>query len=124
MNSEQPRQFRMACSVRQALLNGLAYFQAVLNEINFTDFSNLKGIGLETDQSSLYKLDREIGILNSMYSCQQFAPAVDKFMVVSLRETARTLSIGLAQDFFKFSFKTYIKLSTQSIDEFKKFKVF
>ena len=96
MNSERPLQFRTACCVRQALLNGLAYFEAVRNEFIFSDFRNLKGVVLEIDQSGLYKLDTEIGILNNMYSCQQFAQVVDKFMVVSLREASRTLSFGLA----------------------------
>ena len=108
MNLKWTRQFRTAFCVRQTLLNGLAYFQAVLNEFIFSDFINLKGVVLEIDQSGLYKLGTEIGILNGMYSCQQFGPAVEKFMVVSLREAARNLSIGLAQHYFKCLCKTYV----------------
>ena len=78
------------------------------------DFLNLKGVVMEANSSGLYKIGTEHGILNQLYSRNQFAPTIEKFMSisdvpeisVSLREATKSSSIGLGQGFFRCSCTT------------------
>ena len=73
------------------------------------DFRSIKAVVIEATDSGNYKLGTEHGELSQMYVRSQFAPSVEKFInvsdvpsrTVSLREAARSSSIGLGQGFFK-----------------------
>ena len=73
------------------------------------DFRNIKAVVIEADDSGNYKLGTEHGVLSQMYVRSQLEPSVEKLFnvadvpsrTVSLREAARSSSIGLGQGFFK-----------------------
>jgi len=74
------------------------------------EFRNVKGVVVSVEESGMYKLGTKHGLLNQLYSRNQFMPCINKFMSVeevpkneniTLREVARKDSIGTWQGFFK-----------------------
>ena len=82
------------------------------------EFPNLKAVVLEVSAGGMYKLGCKTGVLDSLYSRNQFSPTLEKFLIVavvptenilshalilSLRAAAKEESMGSGQGFFKCS---------------------
>ena len=76
------------------------------------EFPNLTAIVLEVNDGGLYKLGCRSGILDSLYSRNQFSPTLESFLtlddvnterIIPLRTAAGEESMGGGQGFFKCS---------------------
>ena len=75
------------------------------------DLRNIKAVVIKVHDDGMYELGTEHGILKNLYSRNQFSPCIEKFIdisdvptdqiKISLREAAKSSSVGLGQGFFK-----------------------
>ena len=78
------------------------------------DFLNLTGVVMEANPGGVYKIGTKYGVLDQLFTRNQFSPCLAKFLAISevpegslsVREAARSSSIGLGQGFFKCSCTT------------------
>ena len=79
------------------------------------EMPNVKAVVVSLQDGGLYKLGTQHGLLNQLYSRNEFSPCVEKFMTVgevaqgkniSLREVAGLEAIGTGQGFAKCSCTT------------------
>ena len=98
--------------VHSGSLFNIAWYHS--GNVDIVDFLNLTGVVMEANPGGVYKIGTKYGVLDQLFTRNQFSPCLAKFLAISavpegslsVREAARSSSIGLGQGFFKCSCTT------------------